>query len=570
VATGLDTERFDGGEAIAQALRSLAVDCVFSSPGSEWGPVWEAFARQTANRIPGPRFYNCGHETLAVDLALGYTLASGRMQAVLLHAGSGLMQGSMAIHSALTSSTPMVLLSGESIGYGDDQAYDPGSQWYAYLGVVGGMQRLMEPFSKWSEQAANPGTLHDMVIRAGELARAAPMGPAYLNVTVEALAAPCRKPVHEYRPRPVPPAQVPDAELVQLAEQLLAAKNPVVMTESAGRDRAAYESLAELCALLAIPVVESPFITVSNLPKQHPLHQGFDAKPLVDDADLVLIVRNRVPWYPPSNRPGRAKVVVLDEQPFRASMVYQNYQADRYLEGDVPSALARLCALVTAAKPDAARVRERLSGWSAAHAARESGIRAEIERAREGKRIRAPHVCATLSEVFPEDTIFVDETTSHRGAMHRFLGNRGHLSFVRSLSGLGQSLGLSLGIKLAAPERPVVTLLGDGAFLYNPVVPALGFAAHNGVPLIAIVFNNGVYQSMQRHQAHDYPEGAGVRHGLFYGGQLHGAQYEGLAAPLGAVGIRVEDPAMLAAALREAHSTARSGKSVLVNVLLEA
>ena len=78
----------DGGEAVLEALRNLGVDYIISSPGSEWPPVWEALARQQANETPGPKYINCWHETLAVTIAMGYTRATGRMQAVLLHGWS--------------------------------------------------------------------------------------------------------------------------------------------------------------------------------------------------------------------------------------------------------------------------------------------------------------------------------------------------------------------------------------------------------------------------------------------------------------------------------------------------
>ena len=87
----------DGGEAIVEAFRKLEVDYILSSPGTEWAPVWEAMANQIEEGKNGPRLLDCWHETLAVDIAAGYTLATGEMQAVLLHAGSGLLQGLMGI-----------------------------------------------------------------------------------------------------------------------------------------------------------------------------------------------------------------------------------------------------------------------------------------------------------------------------------------------------------------------------------------------------------------------------------------------------------------------------------------
>ena len=74
------SERLDGGEAILEAFRKLGVEYVLSSPGTEWAPVWEAIAKQISQGKNGPRLLDCWHETLAVNIAAGYTLATGRMQ----------------------------------------------------------------------------------------------------------------------------------------------------------------------------------------------------------------------------------------------------------------------------------------------------------------------------------------------------------------------------------------------------------------------------------------------------------------------------------------------------------
>ena len=72
--------QFDGGEAIVEGFRKLGVDYILSSPGTEWAPVWEAMANQIHRRKEGPKLLDVWHETLAVDMAAGYTLATGRMQ----------------------------------------------------------------------------------------------------------------------------------------------------------------------------------------------------------------------------------------------------------------------------------------------------------------------------------------------------------------------------------------------------------------------------------------------------------------------------------------------------------
>ena len=114
----------DGGEAILEAFRKLKIDYIMSSPGSEWSPVWEALARQKLDRKPGPTFVESWHETLAVNMATGYTLITGRPQAVLLHAAVGMLQGSVGVHGALQNEIPMVVMSGKSQSLGEDPDLD--------------------------------------------------------------------------------------------------------------------------------------------------------------------------------------------------------------------------------------------------------------------------------------------------------------------------------------------------------------------------------------------------------------------------------------------------------------
>ena len=159
----------DGGEAILEAFRRLDADYVISSPGSEWAPFWEALARQKRDGADGPAYMDCGHESIAVNMATAYTKITGRMQIVLLHAGAGMMQGAMAVDAAGAMETPLVIMSGEVLGYGEGDM-DPGSQWYRNLSVPGGTQRLIEPMVKWSQQVASIDTLHETIVRAGEMA----------------------------------------------------------------------------------------------------------------------------------------------------------------------------------------------------------------------------------------------------------------------------------------------------------------------------------------------------------------------------------------------------------------
>ena len=174
----------DGGEAILEAFRNLDIDYVISSPGSEWPSFWEAMARQKHNRTPGPTYLDCGHETIAVTMAAAYTHITGRMQAVFLHAGVGLMHGAMGLFSATASETPMMIFSGESIGFGEQPNYYMEPQWYGGVSV-GGPDRYIGPLVKKASVVAHVDTLYEQVIRAGEMAQREQKGPVYLGVPIE-------------------------------------------------------------------------------------------------------------------------------------------------------------------------------------------------------------------------------------------------------------------------------------------------------------------------------------------------------------------------------------------------
>ena len=152
----------DGGEAILEAFRKLKIDYIMSSPGSEWSPIWEALARQKLDNKAGPTFVESWHETLAVNMATGYTLITGRPQAVLLHAGVGMLQGSMGVHGAMQNEVPMVVMSGESQTLGEDPDLDIEQQWYGGL-TVGGIERFVEPVAKWARAVTSPYTLYESV-----------------------------------------------------------------------------------------------------------------------------------------------------------------------------------------------------------------------------------------------------------------------------------------------------------------------------------------------------------------------------------------------------------------------
>jgi acetolactate synthase I/II/III large subunit len=551
----------DGGEAILEAFRHLGVDHIIASPGSEWSPVWEALARQKVNQKPGPGYIDCWHETLAVDMAMGYTAATGRMQAVLLHAGAGLLQGSAGVHSALLSETPMVVLSGESISFGEDPALPIEPQWYRALSIVGGPHRLLEPVAKWATQAGSVHTLYEHVVRAGEFAQRTPKGPVYLNVPLEVMLQDWTPPEHPRQIPSAPRTQAAAADIERVARLVADAKNPVILTETAGRDPAAFAALVEFAEAFGIPV-GGRGAAYANFPKDHPLFLGQHID--VKDADLVLLVGCKAPWYPPSKKPTRGAVVAIDPNPLKGTMVYQSMQADHYLEGDIALSLR---ALIAAGGRGAARA-ERQARWKGEHERIAAAERAAEAEAKKGAEIAPLAMVGALREAMPADTAYVEETITHSGLLQQHLPWQEPLSYFRAGGGLGQGLGMALGVRLAMKNRPVAAILGDGSFLYNPVTQALGASQNYGLPILIVVCNNKKYRAMQTGHEHHYKDGVAQAEDLWHGVHIDGPDYAKLGEPFGFPGWRVEKPGELPAALASGLKAVAEGKSAILNVVL--
>ena len=133
----------------------------------------------------------------------------------------------MAVDAANAMETPLLIMSGEVLGYGEG-TFDPCSQWYRNLSVPGGTQRLIEPMVKWTQQVASIDTSHETIVRAGGMAQRTSKGPTYLCVPIETMLEPWEK---SEAPRDVPraPKLQPFAEDIErIARQIAEADWPII------------------------------------------------------------------------------------------------------------------------------------------------------------------------------------------------------------------------------------------------------------------------------------------------------------------------------------------------------
>src|SRR5262245_58064370 len=140
----METKGLNGADVLLRVLAEMGVDHIFASPGSEWSPVWEAIARARGQSEGLPLYLSTRHEELAVGMASGYTKLTGKLPAVMIHTTVGALHATMAMRGALHEQVPMVVFTGESLGFGEEAGPDVGAQWLGALSDIGGPARLVD------------------------------------------------------------------------------------------------------------------------------------------------------------------------------------------------------------------------------------------------------------------------------------------------------------------------------------------------------------------------------------------------------------------------------------------
>ncbi len=558
----------DGGEAIMEAFRNLGVDYIMSSPGSEWSPVWEAMARQTVEKNAGPQFLDCWHETVAVDMALGYTAVTGKPQAVLIHAGVGLMHGSMAMLSATQQEIPMLVMSGEAVTFGDDPEQPVEPQFYGGVSV-GGAHRFVDPIVKWSTQVTSAPTLYNTVTRSMELAQRQPQGPVYVNVGLECMLHEWKKPSDLPAIPPAPKLAPLPRDVEEVAALLRAAKNPTIVVEGAGRDPEAFKALVKLAETQGIPVINGRASVYTNFPKNHPMWMGYGNFDHLNESDLILLISGKAPWYPPSKRPGKGKIIAISENPLKMSLAYQVLGADRYLEGDVAAALNLLAAAAAPTAADKAKVDARVEKWTAEHNKLVASLEAAGKNAVAAEKLDCIALAAIAGEMFPKDVVVCDETITHMPQMRPHLPLNEPQSFFRVTGGaLGQGIGATLGVKLGVKDRTTVLFVGDGSFLYNPIIQAFGASKAYELPIFVIVCNNQKYEAMRKGHVLYYEGGVSDTTKVHYGVDIVGPEYDKLGVHFDFFGAKASTPDELRKAIKDGLAAVQAGKTAILNVSL--
>jgi acetolactate synthase I/II/III large subunit len=568
----IETKGLTGAQTLLRVLGDMGVERIFASPGSEWSPVWEALAEPPRPNESMPLYFSSRHEEIAVGMASGYAKASGKLAAVMIHTTVGALHASMALRGALHEQVPMVVFTGESVGFGEEEGPDPGAQWVGNLADIGGPARLVDRCVKWSFGVNTKSVFPATIQRACQLAMSAPRGPVFVSLPMEHLFDKMTKDA----PSDLGSAPAPTADsggIEELAELLVDAKNPLIITEGSGRSAKIVERLVELAELLGVGIVETRSTGYLNFPRNHPLHGGYDPQEYMADADMVFLLSAMVPWHPPSKGPGPGvKVAVLDENPLRAELPYWGYKVDLCLAGEVESSLEQLIGHLKKRLPKGnANIAERADRWRKRNEDRRRKWSEEALGCKDKKPIDTRWITYELNQVLPADAMIVEETITHRLAIHRYVDKLKPGSyFAGSIGGLGTGLGTALGVKAAAPKRPVVCLIGDGSFNYDPVLGAMGFCQEYQMPIMIVIFNNYGYLSQQSGIPRYFPNGWAVKKNNFVGVTITPSpEYAVLARAFDGYGEKVEEPGEVRKALERGLKAAAAGQVAVIDIRLD-
>ena len=565
----IEVNGLTGGEAFLRVLSGMGVERIFASPGSEWSPVWEALAKPDESM---PVYLSSRHEEIALAMASGYAKATGKLPGVMIHTTVGALHGSMALRGALHEQVPMVVFTGESIAFGEDDGPDPGGQWMRFLSDVGGPARLVDRCVKWSFGVNDKNILVSTIQRACQMAMSSPRGPVFVSLPMEYLFDKVTREAPLKVSMPTMPSPDPEG-IAELAGLLRTARNPVILSENAGKNTAIVERMVELAELLNAPVVETRSSGYFNFPRDHDLHAGFEPGEYVADADVVCLIGATQPWHPASASIAQgAKVVALDEEPLHMNLPYWGVQVDLSIAGELEASLS---ALVERLGKDGveggAKAAERRAKLREQGAARRAAWAEHAQSLESKEPMDTDWVMYQLNQVLPEDVYLVEETITHRMALHQYLDRVKPGNFFSGcIGGLGTGLGTALGVKAAQPDRPVVLVIGDGSFNYNPGIAGFGFAQEFRMPILIVLMNNHGYKSMKRGVPAYYPDGWAVRTNQFVGTSIAPApDYPAIARAFDGFGERIQNPAEVRGALERGLQAAREGRLALVDLWLE-
>ena len=543
--------KISGGKAVVNALEAEGVRHVFGLIGSAGMEIFDALYDSKQIRFIGVR-----DERTGVHMADGYARASGRAGVFLAgQNGPGATNLVTGLAQANAAYSPVVALAGSlSSAHVYRDAFQEVDQ-----------HALFRPVTKKTWTLTQAARIPEMVREAFTTALAPRRGPVCLNLPRDLLAE-----VAEIGDAPTPEAfrasgtAVADPELVKKAAQLMAsAARPLVIAGGGIKNARAHAKVLALAERLGVPVAMSPGHG-DAIPCDHPLYAGqvgprgnTVASRLAKEADVVLALGTRLgfntTFYSYDNLNRDAKIVHVDQE---AAAVGRFFPIALGLVGDAGRVAERIAAELAQHEPS-----PRVAAWTRQFQDERRRLLADRDAggAARGDPIQPAALYHALRASLPDDSMFtMDAGTLCLQATDQMRYAQPPSLFTPLDFGLvGFSYAAGLGIKLACPDRTVVSLMGDGGF--GMTVSEIGTAVENRINTVCIVMNNGCWGAEKAYQRDFFDR-------RYIGADVPNPPYDQLARLYGAAGFRVDKASQMEAAFSEALGC---GKPAVVDVMVD-
>ncbi len=553
-------EEYGNIKALIDVMNANGVEYVFFNPGIDNVPVLETISRYRASGQQTPGSILCLDEFVAMTAAHGHYMASGRPQVVSVHSELGTLQIGGALHNAQWGRVPVVFFT-------ENQGPPERVNWRGEAFDQGAMVRS---FVKWDHRLTDGEDLVDTLNKAFSIAMTEPCGPVYLSLPREVFwdkgEAPKSKASGTARER------APEADagaLDKAAEILINAEDPLIVTGYSGRNFHSVDLLVKLAEALGARVLTSD--TRVNFPNTHPLAAYLSAtvgygNPLLTTADVILAIDYDMHYAgAPAKLRQDVKIIHIDIDTVKKGVPLWDKKPDILIRADSSQAIPALTNIIEGKLTSERRqqLQKRFEVYKAEHNKLAGEWQALAMSHADRKPISAHWLSRCIDEAIDDDTIIVNQTISPSVIVAHLI-HRSQPGTLLSCAGgcIGWAPGAALGVKLASPDKTVISLMGDGAFIYGCPEASLWSASFYKAPYLAIIYDN---------------QGYGAIKGLFrekYDVDNMGADistppdYATIARACNAYGRTVEEPADVPAALKDCLAMVRDGTLAVLDVRL--
>ena len=529
-----------GGRILADALAGHGVRTAFGVPGESFLPVLDGL-HDLQERL---KFVICRQEGGASYMAEAWAKLTGEPGVLFVTRGPGATNASVGVHTAYQDSTPMVVFVGQ---VGNDFVEREAFQEVDY-------RRMYGPLSKWVAQIDRAERIPEYVSHAFHTATAGRPGPVLLALPEDMLFS---KAAVADAPRFRTPRAAPSpADLKELERLLAGAARPFVLVGGGGWTKQATDALCAWAQSAGLPV-GCGFRCQDYFDNRHPNYAGdvgIGINPKlaqrVKDADLLLVIGARL------GEMTTGGYTLLEVPVPKQKLVHVHAGAEEL--GRVYQATLPINSTYDEFVFALSELKIKREDWAKQTQTAHDDYLVWTKPIPMPGALHYGEVIAWLSQNLPEDAIVTNGAGNFASWLHRHFQYKQWRTQLAPASGsMGYSVPAAVAAKIAAPERTVVTIAGDGEFLMNG--QEFATAMQYGAAVIVLVVNNGMYGTIRMHQEREYP-------GRVSGTGLANPDFAAYARAFGGHGETVERTADFAPAFQRA---AASGKPAILELRID-